>query len=132
MVGVGANREKDSAWPKKVNKNVMHTTGVDLKNLDIHATSAVKIKGKGGYGDQDLDGIALRNVTIQSGGRLKLEGVTGYGDQMERSNGVCDQVDLSADNAKIIGRHRSNKMPLSARYLMVFLLETVGLMQETI
>ena len=110
MVGVGANRAQDSAWPKKVNKNVMHTTGVDLNNLDIHATGAVKIKGKGGYGDQDLDGIALRNVTIQSGGRLKLEGVTGYGDQMERSNGVyLDQVDLSAEKTKIIGRHRSNK-----------------------
>lgn len=112
IVGIGARLDPESAWPKKVNKNesVTHTIGVDVENLDVHATGNVKIKGKGGFGNQYLDGVALTNVTIQSEGRVKLEGVSGFSEMMDKSTGVYfNNIILSAKNARIVGRHPSDK-----------------------
>ena len=118
MVGVGAKRELDSAWPKEVNENVTRTRGIDIKNFDMHASGAVKIKGKGGFGNEDLEGVALKNVNIQSEGAVELKGFSGYSDKMDESAGVyLDQLNLSAKNAIIIGRHPSDKDAPSGKFL---------------
>ena len=118
MVGIGAKRDLESAWPKQEIVNVKRTIGVDVKNLDIHATGAVKIKGKGGFGKKYLDGVALRNVTIQSEGSVKLKGVSGYSDTMDESAGVfLDHINLVAKNATILGRHPSGTNVPSGKIL---------------
>ena len=118
IVGIGADRDLESPWPKKVNKKVLQTVGVDVDNLAVHATSAVRIKGKGGFGNQLLDGVNFRNVNIQTDGNIVLKGVSGYSDTFKKSAGIfLDQFNLSAKNAKFIGRHASSNEALKGKQL---------------